>query len=237
MKSKDLYNNTIIIFTPDNGAMAGGRHKGHKVCSPLPDNAPFSGHKGNFYQGGIRVPLFIHWPAGIKAPSRSNHLVSTMDILPTVIDAVKGEVLEDIDGKSLLPLLNNPNYPAIHDYLLWVGMHSTAWGFLIEKSTKDHHTERPFAPSGWVVMQDDFTLRFTGKISPGIYYDYMDGRESILELYNTQKDPAETIDLSQEMPERIAQMSKIFYEEAMNLPPPAVWEREKWEELVSPQDK
>lgn len=231
LQSTGELDNTIIIFTSDNGAMAGARHKGHKVGSPLPGNAPFAGHKGNFYQGGIAVPMFIHWPKGIQQAFVSDHLVSTMDILPTAIDAADGDLPDNIDGKSLLPLFNAPEHAPIHDHLLWAGMHSTAWGFLIEKTTKDHHTERPFAPPAWLVIEEQFLLRYTGNISPGIYKEHMAGRGPVLELFDTKNDPAETKDLSANMPEKVTQMSQTFYEEFEHFPPPAVWAREKWEEL------
>ena len=233
LKSKNAFDNTIIVFTSDNGAMAGGRYDGNKIGSPLPGNAPFSGHKGNFYQGGIRVPLFVHWPNGIEASSSSGHMVSTMDILPTLIDAARGEVPTGIDGKSLLPLFNDPNHPSIHSHLLWAGMHSNAWGFLVEKSTKDHHTERPYAPAAWVVCQGDYLLRFTGNISPGIYYEQMDGGDPSFQLYHIGDDPAETYNLKDEIPEKVQEMKNLFFEEFVQWPPPTTWDRQKWEELAA----
>jgi arylsulfatase A-like enzyme len=71
-------NNTIIVFTSDNGAQSGGP-------SVLPGNAPFAGHKATYNQGGIRVPLLFYWPDKIKNPIKSDLLVSNIDILPTVI--------------------------------------------------------------------------------------------------------------------------------------------------------
>ena len=223
-----------FIFTSDNGAMAAGRHKGHKIGSPLPGNAPFSGHKGNLYQGGIRVPMFIHWPGKIQDPYVSDHLVSTMDIMPTALDAAEGSVPDYLDGRSLRPLLNSPDAAPIHNYLFGAGVHASAWGFLIEKTTKDHITERPFAPPAWVVIQKDFLLRFTGELPAGIYTEHIKGRKPVLELFDRNTDPAETQNLGRKYPQKLAQMSKLFYEEAATLPPPIVWEIEKWEELVKP---
>ena len=80
LKRNNLYENTIIVFTSDNGAMSGGVYNGHKTGSPLPGNAPFAGHKGNYYQGGIRVPLLFHWPSGIKIQGVSESIVSKLVI-------------------------------------------------------------------------------------------------------------------------------------------------------------
>ena len=136
-----------------------------------------------------------------------------------------------MDGKSLLPILRDPSASAVHDYLFWAGVHSTAWGYLIEKTTKDHITERPFAPPAWVVIQDEYLLRLTGTLPPGIYHDFMKGREPVKELYHIGRDPMETQDLSLQMPDKVAQLSQLFYDEFQSLPPPITWEREKWEEL------
>lgn len=232
LKSKGQFENTIIVFTSDNGAMCGGSYDGNKTGSPLPGNTPFSGTKGNFHQGGIRVPLFFYWPAGIKKSNISSQLVSTMDILPTVISAAGGKLPEGIDGKSLLPLFRNPDQPA-HDHLLWAGMHSYAWGYLIEKSTKTHNTERKFAPPAWALVKGDYLLRFTGTLDPGIYYDFIDGRGPIIELFNINNDPTEKINLAGKMPDMVKTMSEIYFKEFDKFPPPVSWEREKWEELVN----
>jgi len=232
LKSSGQYDNTIIVFTSDNGAMCGGSYNGDKTGSPLPGNTPFSGTKGNFYQGGMRVPMFFHWPAGIKKSDVSKQLVSTMDILPTLIDAAGGKIPERIDGRSLLPILKNQGNMPIHDYLLWAGTHSYAWGYLIEKTTKTHTTERKYAPPAWTIVKGDYLLRFTGILEPGIYTDYLNGRESVLELFDIKNDPAEKTDLAEQMPEMVMEMKEIYFKESDKFPPPFDWERQKWDQIV-----
>lgn len=232
LKEKGHYENTLIVFTSDNGAMCGGVYDGMKTGSPLPGNTPFSGHKGNYYLGGIRVPLFFHWPDGIKKTASLNQMVSTLDILPTFLDVTGAQLPGEIDGKSLAALLGKPDSTQIHDYLLWSGIHSATWGYLITKSTKNHNSERPFAPPAWVVIKDNFLLRFTGILEPGIYYDYLDGREPVIELYNIKKDPAELLNLAPSMPEKVKELATIYFEESKDFPKPVTWEVEKWEELV-----
>ncbi len=232
LKSKGQYENTLIVFTSDNGAMAAGAYDGNKTGSPLPGNTPFSGHKGTYFQGGIRVPFFMHWPNGIRKPEVSNQLVSTMDILPTAIDAIGAKVPEGIDGKSLLPLFENPD-KIVHDHLIWAGLHSYKWGYLIKKTTKTHTTEVKYAPPSWTIVKDGYLLRFIGKLEAGIYLDYLDGRGPVLELYDIKNDPAEQINLAGEMPGKVEEMAKIYFNESANFPPPDVWKRQKWEELVN----
>lgn len=231
LKAKEAYKNTIIVFTSDNGAMSGGSYDGHKSGSPLPGNTPFSGHKGNYYLGGFRVPFFIHWPNGIKQQKLSNTLVSTMDILPTVLDAVGTKVPDSLDGKSLLSLLNNQKEEKIHDYLLWSGVHATKWGYLIANSTKTHADEDQFAPPAWVVIKDNYLLRFTGKIEAGLYYDQMAGRAPVLELFDIKNDPSETKDISKDHPDKVKEMKAIYFKESKNFPRPIHWEESNWHEL------
>ncbi|MDG1729109.1 MAG: sulfatase-like hydrolase/transferase [Algibacter sp.] len=233
LKSEGQYENTIVIFTSDNGAMAGGSYDGHKTGSPLPGNTPFSGHKGNFYQGGFRVPMFVSWPGHINQPRVSDLLVSTMDILPTAIDASGCQLPKQIDGKSLLPILENKPKQKGHDYLIWSGIQSYKWGYLINKSTKTHSNESGFAPPAWVVIKDDYLLRFTGTLEKGIYKDHMEGRTPIIELFNIKNDPAENNNLVKKYPEKVKELSQLYFNESENFPPPADWKKSKWEELRS----
>ncbi|MGB5436524.1 MAG: sulfatase-like hydrolase/transferase [Maribacter sp.] len=234
LKSKNQYENTIIIFSSDNGAMAGGSYHGHKTGSPLPGNAPYSGHKGNYYQGGVRVPLFVHWPKGIKNPYHSKHLVSAMDIIPTALDAAGGEVPNDIDGKSLLPILRDENSLPIHEELYWAGIHSNRWGYTIVKTTKTHDNEAEFAPPAWAIVKGDYLLRFTGTLENGVYKDFLDGREPVFELFNLKNDPKEKNDLATLMPEVVFEMQKTYFKNTSDFKPPTRWDIKKWEELQKP---
>ena len=72
LEKRGAADNTIVVFTSDNGGSVGN-------LSCLPGNAPYRGHKGMLLLGGFRVPLFFHWPRGIKKPQQLNQLVSTMD--------------------------------------------------------------------------------------------------------------------------------------------------------------
>lgn len=98
LKAEGLADNTMIILTNDNGAPG---------YIGLPDvNIPYRGWKLTFFEGGIRVPMFVKWPAKIAAGSRADAPVSHIDLLPTML-AAAGASLPDgleIDGVNLLPL-------------------------------------------------------------------------------------------------------------------------------------
>lgn len=226
LDEKGELENTIVVFTSDNGAMSGGP-------SVLPGNAPYAGHKGTFFQGGTRVPMFMHWPAGIEGGRESDDLVSTMDILPTVLAAAEVELPDDIDAKSLLGLATGADLTPVRDSMVWAGIHARRWGFLINRSFKNHYTELPFAPGGWAIQEGDYVLRFVGTVGPEVYHEWPDGTGSRLALYNLREDPSETTDIKDQMPELVERLKANYYRKAKGFRAPPVWSESKWEELLS----
>jgi len=103
----DLKENSLVVFTNDNGDYNG--------------NGIYSGVKGSCLEGGIRVPFIINWPGRIKQGEIYHEVVSTLDILPTAVSAGGGKVLSKwkIDGVDLMPYLNNQNFSKPHEWLFW----------------------------------------------------------------------------------------------------------------------
>ncbi|MDE5419077.1 arylsulfatase [Labilibaculum sp. DW002] len=98
----DLTDNTILIFTTDNGTSAG-----RSIY-----NAGLKGGKGSQYDGGHRVPLFIRWPNGELTGGKDiDKLVAHYDLLPTFVDLLGLDFnpIKPLDGKSLKPLLKEEN--------------------------------------------------------------------------------------------------------------------------------
>lgn len=89
-----LTENTLVIFTSDNGSRA--RDEGGS-------NAPCRGTKGTTWEGGQRVPCLVKWPKGIPGGRVSSEIVSSMDFLPTLVSLAGGEAPKDrtIDGLDL----------------------------------------------------------------------------------------------------------------------------------------
>ena len=106
--------NTIIIFTSDNGP--------HQEGGADPDyfnsNAGLKGYKRDLYEGGTRVPMIAYWPNKIKANSTSNHISAFWDFLPTVCEIAQIKTPQKIDGISFLPELMGKEQRN-HDYLYW----------------------------------------------------------------------------------------------------------------------
>ncbi len=104
LRERKLENDTILIYMTDNGTSSGAQVF----------NAGMRGNKGSAYEGGHRVPFFLHWPAGGYASSRDiDQLTAHIDVLPTLLDlcAIRRPAGPPIHGKSLRPLLDRKATP------------------------------------------------------------------------------------------------------------------------------
>lgn len=110
-----LENNTLIIFTSDNGP--------HKEGGADPDyfnsNGAFRGYKRDLYEGGIRVPMIAKWKGKIDEGSKTDHISAFWDVMPTLAELENEKISTAIDGISFLPtLLKNGNQKK-HKHLYW----------------------------------------------------------------------------------------------------------------------
>ena len=111
-----ISDNTIVIFTSDNGPHTEGGADPEYFNS----NGPFRGTKRDLYEGGIRVPMLVKWPGKIKAGSKTEQVSTFWDVFPTFASIVGGELPENLDGISFLPtLLGNKKEQQDHEYLYW----------------------------------------------------------------------------------------------------------------------
>lgn len=116
LKKLGLDENTLVMFSSDNGPHAEGGHSSDFFDS----NGAFSGIKRSMTDGGIRVPLVARWPAGIKAGSESEHVSGFQDLLPTVADLAGTKLEGETDGLSLVPTLTGKDAgQKQHKYLFW----------------------------------------------------------------------------------------------------------------------
>ena len=115
LKETGVYNNTLIIFTSDNGAIRTGTdgHKdsvygapfvtdfGHKSCGEL------KGYKTALFEGGHRVPLIVSWPNVSPAKKTNDNLVCTIDLMATLADLTNYKIGRNMaeDSFSMLPML------------------------------------------------------------------------------------------------------------------------------------
>lgn len=105
-----LADDTVVIFTSDNGGVGGYAREGIKTAHEVTDNAPLRAGKGTLYEGGTRVPFIVHWPEVTRAGSSTTVPTIHVDVLPTLVEIAAAErPAQRLDGTSLVPLLRDPD--------------------------------------------------------------------------------------------------------------------------------
>ncbi|MBU2946209.1 sulfatase [Zobellia uliginosa] len=112
IKELGLDKNTLIVFTNDNGGPSDANES---------LNDPLSGTKANHLEGGIRVPFLMSWPGKLKPNTVYDNPISTLDLLPTFLNAAGGDVnaVEGLDGVDLIPYVQGKNNGKPHEVLYW----------------------------------------------------------------------------------------------------------------------
>jgi len=118
ISKQGLEENTLVIFLSDNG----GKPKGNYSF-----NGPLRGIKGELWDGGIRIPFGVKWPARIPAGRKSDIPVIAQDILPTIVAAAGGSIPKpaNLDGQSFLNQAIGTTTKPHHDYIQWT--HNGKW--------------------------------------------------------------------------------------------------------------
>ncbi|MBN1506226.1 MAG: arylsulfatase [Sedimentisphaerales bacterium] len=116
LKELGLEDNTLVIFSSDNGpTYAGGSDPGFFESA-----GPLHGLKGSVWDGGTRVPFVARWPGRVQPGSESNHVTAFWDFLPTCAELLGVQPPVGLDGLSILPtLLGKPQQQREHKYLYW----------------------------------------------------------------------------------------------------------------------
>ena len=113
LKELGVYDNTIIIFASDNGP--------HLEGGADPDffnsNGPWRGYQRDVYEGGIRVPFIVSWPGHVAEGGETDFMCSFWDLMPTLREINGQAVPDDMDGVSLIPVLEGRKGQKEHDYL------------------------------------------------------------------------------------------------------------------------
>lgn len=119
LKELGVYDNTLIIFTSDNGPTfkGGADPEWFESAGVLGSNKRKI--KASVDDGGIRVPMIASWPGKIKAGSKTNLISAFWDVMPTLCDVVKIDTPKDSDGISMLPTLLGEKGQKEHKTLYW----------------------------------------------------------------------------------------------------------------------
>lgn len=115
LKEYGIEENTLVIFTSDNGTHLEGGADPEFFNS----NGPYRGYKRDLYEGGIHVPAIAWWPGTISADTTSDHVSAFWDMYPTFAELAGGEVPENIDGISMVPALTGKGRQEEHGRLYW----------------------------------------------------------------------------------------------------------------------
>ena len=118
LKDAGVSDNTLVIFTSDNGGQLGVGAS----------NGPLRAGKQDMYEGGIREPMCAVWPGKIQPGTRSERVALTMDLYPTICEAAGAKIAHQIDGRSILPTLLGKSQPAEDRFLFWVRREGGGYG-------------------------------------------------------------------------------------------------------------
>jgi arylsulfatase A-like enzyme len=113
LEKNNLRDNTLIIFTSDNGGA---------IQAPLEElncNAGLKGHKALLYEGGIKVPFIVNFPKEIKGNQVKDNLIYFPDIMPTLADYTQAKLPKHTDGISIKPLLEGKEQITDNRILYW----------------------------------------------------------------------------------------------------------------------
>lgn len=146
LKANELYDNTLIIFTSDNGPTFNGGTNSHYFRSAGPFKSERGWGKTSLHEGGIRVPFIASWPKVIKANSFADHISAAWDMMPTFAE-ITGNTIAETDGISILPTLTGKKQRE-HDYLYWefpenngqIAIRIHNWKGLIQNVKKGNQT-------------------------------------------------------------------------------------------------
>ncbi|NLY00249.1 MAG: sulfatase [Rhodopirellula sp.] len=193
-----LSDNTLVIFSSDNGGVGGYEREGIRGKS-ITDNAPLKGGKGMLYEGGIRVPCIFRWPGRIAFGTVCDEPINSVDLYPTLLAAARAKPPENypLDGAGYMDLLiggpRRPRKPLFWHFPGYLGSGAGTW-----RTT----------PAGAIRAGDWKLLEF-----------FEDGR---LELYNLKDDIGEMKNLAAAQPDKVNELHAqlIAWRSEINAPMP-----------------
>ena len=178
LRELKVSDHTVLWYCSDNGGAAGPKSTGN-----------LRGSKGTLWEGGVRVPGLVEWPARIPQPFTSDVPCSTLDIYPTVLaatGAVAKNQIQPLDGVNLLPLFDRQ-----------MTQRQKAIPFVAQISRPDSHAT-------WIAWP--YKLHLDANAGRGKKRAVAGEVKPVL-LYDIAKDPNETTDLAAEQPDRVAKMT------------------------------
>ncbi len=176
LDKKGLASNTLVIFTSDNGG------------ERLSRNVPFFHHKASLWEGGIRVPSLIRWPAQLPGGTTSKQAAITMDYSATILAAAGTEppAGRSLDGINLLPVLKGEK--PVHERTLF-------WRTPILGECKPTYA--------------NFECVLQKAVRKGRWKYVVDGYEKLEMLFDLENDPGEQFSLAYQHPELLVELRRL----------------------------
>ncbi len=215
--------NTLVIFTSDNGGMLnlGGQDAwkaGHRI------NGDLLGFKFGAWEGGHRIPMIARWPGKIPANSKSDQLISQIDLLPSFAK-LTGQTLTGEDAtdgiNQLETLVGNPKTPIRKELLIspnnpthltarigdWVYIPAQGEGGFQGKELGEH------------LFSGEYSQPFTQFVNSDIEDGKVKADAPPAQLYNLKNDPSQTTNLYHTEPELVSKFEKLLAENRKKIGP------------------
>lgn len=152
----DIRDDTMIVFLSDNGPSREIRNWLDGTQEPYPGSSagPLKGHKFSLFEGGVRVPGIVSWPAHIPAGRRANTPLAAMDVFPTVVRAAGGDLSAfELDGVDVMPVLTGDTRQP-HEWIFWEQGEQTAVRHGRWKLTLNGQLEESLPPEAPLFLAD-----------------------------------------------------------------------------------
>ncbi|MEZ6139629.1 MAG: sulfatase-like hydrolase/transferase [Zavarzinella sp.] len=171
LKQAGLDENTVVVYCADNGGSV----------PHAQNNTPWRGGKQDHYDGGLRVPFMIRWPAQIKPGSQSDYAGLNFDLFPTFLELAGQKTSAELDAQSLVPILKGGTISTPRDLYFTRREGGKTYG---------GKSYEALIRGDWKLMQND------------PYHP--------LELYNLKNDPQEKVNLATKEPKILNEMSEAL---------------------------
>ena len=198
LRASGELNDTLIVLTGDNGPTGAPRYY-KNGATPPGDASIFRGRKGSLYEGGVRLPLIVHWPQGIAPGKRDDQTVANgVDLFPTLAQLAGAKVPADVDGVSLASAWGGQPLGSRPDIFYAYG------GFGVPGKSPRPHRDSDVSPP-FAIRAGDWKLLARG-----------DGTQA--ELYNLATDPSESRNVAQDNPQIAAELTRKLVSWRKTLP-------------------
>lgn len=214
LKQEGLDDNTMVIFTSDNGAMLnqggqGAMDRGHKI------NGDLFGFKFDAWEGGHNVPFIVRYPGKVQAGSESKQLISNVDMVATMASMLDYTLEEEdaVDSFDISPAIFGSTKQKVRDFTLTAAFNLTHMAY------RQGDWVYIDAQGGGGFGATEYGMHAFGGPAAASYYnkensDMADGKfkddAPASQLYNLKKDPYQTTNLVNSNPKKAEQMRQAY---------------------------